>query len=67
MLDMLFDPNASDDNIDFDDYDDIPEQNKELENDEPNCDTESGAEDNEPLGTFTRPRQSQLSWGHKNE
>jgi hypothetical protein len=66
MLDMLFDPNASDVDTDFDD-DDIPEQNKEFENDEPNSDSESDAEDNEPLATFIRPRESQLSWRHKNE
>ena len=68
MLDMLFDPNASDVDIDFDDDDDdIPEQNKELENVEPNSDSESDAEDNEPLAAFTRPRESKLSWRHKND
>jgi len=68
MLDMLFDPNNSDVDIDFDDDDDdIPEPNKEFENNEPNSDSESDAEDNEPLATFTRPRESQLSWRHKNE
>jgi len=46
MLDMLFDPNASDVDIGFDDYDDIPAQNKELENDEPNSDMDSDEEDN---------------------
>jgi hypothetical protein len=64
---MLFDPNASVVDIDFDDDDDIPEPNKELENDESNSDSESDPDYNEPLATFTRPRESQLSWRHKNE
>jgi hypothetical protein len=45
MLDMLFDPNASDVDIGFDDYDDIPAKNKALEN-EPNSDMDSDEEDN---------------------